>query len=416
MTKTPEELYKERTKRVSDAVQLRVPDRVPFMPFFNFFLAKYDGITCEEAMYDYNKLAAAAKKAIMDFEPDMFNNPFPLTALGPILETLDCRYLMWPGRGLPSHQSYQFVEKEYMKADEYDDLLFDPTGFMLRQFLPRVYGSLEPLQQLPSLPSLYYTRFLTGTAAFADPGVSEALSSLVKAGTHAQQMLLKAKAFSEEMKVLGFPAQTGGVAYAPFDYIGDLLRGTRGVMLDMYRVPDKLQETMEKLIPFILQGAVSAARASGIPYIFMPMHKGLDGFMSPDQFKTFFWPHLKKVILSLIKEKLVPMVLWEGDCTSRLEIIKDIPKGKAIYWFEQTDIFRAKEVLGDTVCIRGNVPATMLCVGRPEDVVEYCKKLIGVVGKDGGFILDGAIGIPDEAKLENLRAMAKTTREYGVYK
>jgi len=109
------------------------------------------------------------------------------------------------------------------------------------------------------------------------------------------------------------------------------------------------------------------------------------------------------------------LVLWEGDCTSRLEIIKDIPKGKAIYWFEQTDIFRAKEVLCDTVCIRGNVPATLLCVGRPEDIEEYCKKLIRVVGKGGGFILDGAIGIPDEARLENVKAMANTTREYGRY-
>ena len=109
------------------------------------------------------------------------------------------------------------------------------------------------------------------------------------------------------------------------------------------------------------------------------------------------------------------MVLWEGDCTSRLETIKDIPKGKAIYWFERTDIFKAKEILGDTVCIRGNVPGTLLCLGSPEDVEAYCKKLIDVVGKGGGFILDGAIGIPDEAKPENVKAMADTTKEYGVY-
>jgi hypothetical protein len=382
---------------------------------FTFFNAVYGGITCEEAMFDYDKLGAAAKKTILDFEPDMYNNPFALVALGPLLETLDCRYLIWPGRGLPPHQSYQFVEKEHIKAEEYDDLLFDPTGFMLRQFLPRVYGALEPLQKLPPLPSLYYTRFLTGTAVFADSAISGALSTLVDAGTQAQQMLLKAKAFTEEMKALGFPSQAGGVAYAPFDYIGDFLRGTRGIMLDMYRIPDKLLEAMEKMIPFILQGAIAPARVSGTPFIFMPMHKGLDGFMSLDQFKTFFWPSLKKVILSLIEENFIPLVLWEGDCTSRLEIIKDIPKGKAIYWFEKTDIFRAKEVLCDTVCIRGNVPATLLCVGRPEDIEEYCRKLIRVVGKDGGFILDGAIGIPDEARLENVKAMANTTREYGHY-
>jgi uroporphyrinogen-III decarboxylase len=217
------------------------------------------------------------------------------------------------------------------------------------------------------------------------------------------------------MKALGFPSQIGGVAYAPYDYIGDFLRGTRGIMLDMYRVPDKLLEAMEKLIPFILHGAIAPARKTGIPFIFMPLHKGLDGFMSLDQFKTFFWPSLKRVILNLIEEGFIPVVLWEGDCTSRLETIKDIPKGKAVYWFERTDIFKAKKILGDTVCIRGNVPATLLCVGRPEEVETYCKKLIDEVGKGGGFILDGAIGVPDEAKPENVRAMANTTKEYGVY-
>lgn len=415
MQKTPEELYEERTKRVLDAVKLKVPDRVPFMPFFNFFHAKYGGISCEEAMYDYDKLGMAAKKTIMDFEPDMYNNPFFLVALGPILETLDCKYLAWPGGGRPPHQPYQFVEKEYVTADEYDDLLFDPTGFMLRQFLPRVYGALEPLQGIPPMPSIYYTRFVTRTAAFASPEVAGALNALMKAGTEARRMLEKAKAFAEEMTALGFPSQIGGVAYAPFDYIGDFLRGTRGIMLDMYRVPDKLLESMEKMTPFILQGAIGPARMTGIPFIFMPLHKGLDGFMSLDQFRTFYWPPLKQVILGLIEEGLIPMVLWEGDCTSRLETIKDISKGKAIYWFERTDIFKAKEILGDTVCIRGNVPGTLLCMGRPEEVEAYCKKLIDVAGKGGGFILDGAIGIPDEAKPENVKAMVDTTREYGVY-
>jgi uroporphyrinogen-III decarboxylase len=154
---------------------------------------------------------------------------------------------------------------------------------------------------------------------------------------------------------------------------------------------------------------------SGIPFIFMPLHKCQDAFMSGEQFNTFYWPPLRKVILRLIEERLIPLVFWEGDCTSRLETIKDIPKGKAIYWFEQTDIFKAKDVLGDTVCIRGNVPPSLLCVGSAADVVEYCKRLIALVGKNGGFIMDGGSGIPEEAKPENVRAMADTTREYGVY-
>jgi len=99
-----------------------------------------------------------------------------------------------------------------------------------------------------------------------------------------------------------------------------------------------------------------------------------------------------------------------------LEIIKDIPRGKAIYWFERTDVFKAKAILGDRVCIRGNVPSTLLCTGTPDEVKHYCKKLIDVVGKDGGLIVDGDVGIADEAKPENVKAMTDFTKEYGVYR
>jgi uroporphyrinogen-III decarboxylase len=120
-------------------------------------------------------------------------------------------------------------------------------------------------------------------------------------------------------------------------------------------------------------------------------------------------------MLALIDEGITPCPLFEGDYTSRLEVIGDIPKGKAMYLFEQTDMFKAKEVLGDRVCLRGNVPAALLCTGTPQEVRDYCQKLIDGVGRGGGFIMDGAIGVPDEAKPENVKAMADFTREYGVY-
>ena len=62
----------------------------------------------------------------------------------------------------------------------------------------------------------------------------------------------------------------------------------------------------------------------------------------------------------------------------------------------------------------GNVPNVMLLSGTPDDVRAYCKKLIDVVGKDGGFIMDAAVML-DEAKPENLKAMIDFTKEYGIY-
>jgi uroporphyrinogen-III decarboxylase len=116
--------------------------------------------------------------------------------------------------------------------------------------------------------------------------------------------------------------------------------------------------------------------------------------------------------MGLIEEGLVPILFFEGENTSRLEVIKDIPKGKAVYHFEKVDLLKAKEVLGDTVCFRGNAPVSLLCTGTPGEVKAYLKNLIDTFGRKGGLIVDSG-AILDEAKPENVKAMVDFTKEYG---
>ena len=416
MTKTPEELFKERSKRVEDAVQLKLPDRVPVAPNFGFFYAKYAGITCQEAHYDYDKWSMAVKKTVIDFQPDMYTSPrFTVLSPGPLLETVDFKQIKWPGHGVSPNHSFQFVEGEYMKAEEYDAFLEDPSDYIIRIYMPRIYGALEPFKMLPPLRSMMVGYAAVRLAAeLARPEIITALETLSKARAESMRWRSIMDSLREELTELGFPSGSESIAVAPYDVIGDFLRGTRGVMLDMYRRPDKLIEATEKILPMQLQTGVFIAKRSGNPRVFIPLHKGADGFMSLEQFKTFYWPTLHKLITGLIDEGLTPWLFIEGDYTSRLEIIRDIPKGKAMYHFELTDIFKAKEVLGDVVCIRGGVPSSLLCTGTPQEVKDYCKKLIDVVGRGGGFIMDAGAVI-DEEKPENIKAMVDFTKEYGVY-
>jgi len=416
MEKTPEELFKERSQRVEDVVQLRVPDRVPVVPTFQYFYAKYGGITSKQAHYDYDKWSMAVKKTAVDFQPDLIQNPRHLIlAPGLLMEMVDLREIKWPGHGVSENYSFQFVEGEYMKAEEYDSFLYDPSDYVLRTYMPRIYGVLEPFKSLPPLRIMmlgYGTAHLF--AALARSETAKALDTLMKAGAESRRWRSVMNSLQEELNRMGFPLSSDSIGLAPFDVIGDHLRGTRGVMLDMYRRPDKLIEAIEKVLPMELQAATFAAKRSGNPRVFIPLHKGADGFMSSEQFKTFYWPTLRKLITGLISEGLTPWVLFEGNYTSRLEIIRDIPRGKVIYHFERTDFFKAKEILGDVACIRGGVANSLLCTGTVEQVKERCKQLIDVVGKGGGFIMDAG-AIIDEAKPENLKAMVDFTKEYGVY-
>ena len=107
--------FEEREKRVNDAIALKEPDRVPIMVLSGFFPVHYDGtITCEEAMYDYEKVMPVWTKFLQDFEPDMTDNPFTTRFLGAVLDALGSQQLKWPGKGVGVMSSYQFVEGEYM--------------------------------------------------------------------------------------------------------------------------------------------------------------------------------------------------------------------------------------------------------------------------------------------------------------
>jgi uroporphyrinogen-III decarboxylase len=416
MSRAPEELYREREKRVLDAIALKKPDRVPIMAIFSFFPARYSNMTVQEIMYDPEKLWKAYWRTMTEFEPDMDQNPFGLRYLGPILEALDFKQLLWAGHGLGPNLTYQFVEGEYMTADEYDHFLFDPTDFMLRKYWPRVFGAMKGFEKLTPLHTIITYAMGTpfGFAQFTSPEVTEALETLRKAGEKSAEIGALARSYTQKAREAGFPMQYGGFSQAPFDTLGDYFRGTKGLMLDMYRRPNQVIKACEKLLPMMVEMAVGAAGNTGNPRIFIPIHKGLDGFMSEAQFRKFFWPTLRELLVTLINEGLTPCPLWEGTCTSRLEIIKDIPAGKALYSFEGTDIFKAKEILGDTVCIKGNIPLSTMVTGTPEDVKTYCKKLIDIVGKGGGYIMDAAASL-DNAREENVRAMFEFTREYGVY-
>ena len=408
-------LYAERSQRIADAMALRQPDRVPLIYNSQFWLANYSGISFRRAMYDYEALAAAIRKVVHDFEPDAYVSAFPGLAVGPVLDQLGYRALEWPGHGVPDDRPYQYIDREYMPADEYDAFTADPNWYIFARFLPRVSEAYAPLAKLPELAARPFC------AKPCRPGSSPPRRSPPRCAGSSRPARKRSGRpiaplpFDAEMAALGFPLGRHASTSCPYDYFADYLRGSKGAMLDLRRRGDKLLAAMDKVIPFLLADAMAAADANGGKIVFFPLHWGLGGFMSLDHFKTFYWPQLRRMMMALVARGYIPMVFWEGDCASRLETIADIPPGTCVYCFEQTDMFRAKEVLGSITCLRGNVPPSMLSIGSPEEVREYCRKLIDVAGKGGGLLLDGATGIPDEARPENVRAMYETAKTYGRY-
>ncbi len=406
--------YKERVTRLSNVLLLKEPDRVPVQLPSGNFPAYYAGGTLHQVMYDYDALRQAWIKFIHDFDMDTYRGP-SLVHAGKVLEILDYKLYKWPGHGLASDvKGYQFVEGEYMRADEYDALMKDPSDFSFRVLAPRLAGALEPLKNFAPFSSML-GRPVNLVPTFSRPEVRAAFQALMDAGKEMAKWQKAVSACDREALMMGLPNLQGGAAAAPFDTIGDALRGTQGIIMDMYRQPDKLLEALEYIADLNIERTIAGVNASGGVTVWFALHKGDDTFMSPRQFETFYWPTLKKVIMALINEGIMVSLFAEGKYLMRLDVIKDLPRSWAMLHFDQTDMATAKKVLGDTACIAGNVPASLMCTGTPEDVKKYCRKLIDVCAPGGGFILTGGASAT-ETNAANLRAMMEAAKEYGVYK
>ncbi len=414
---TPAEQFTIRSKRFDDAFNLRQPDRVPIIMPFGNMLQQLEGVPNQELYADPEKAHQALEKAALRFQPDMcdglFCTPEPSRALGD-------RMTKWPGYGLEPTGSYQYHEGEYMKAEDYDAFLADPSDWAIRKYLPRVFGELQGLSMLPplgiSLMGAY--AMMQNAAVFAVPPVAAAFQALLKAGQASFQWVLQHVESNKRMAALGFlPLDIfeGSVISAPFDFMSDTLRGMRGIFTDMRRCPEKLLAAEDKVIPLMVETSIINCKIRHNRYVMMPLHRGSDGFMSLQNFDRFYWPQLKRIIMAFIAADLTPCILWEGVWDQRLEYIAQLPKGKTIGIFHATDLEKAKAVLGDVTCIVGGMPNGLLAGTDPVAVREQTHKMCETVGKGGGFVFMPCIGDLEGSNPAMLETWSEAVREFGTY-
>jgi uroporphyrinogen-III decarboxylase len=183
--------------------------------------------------------------------------------------------------------------------------------------------------------------------------------------------------------------------------------------MDRYRRPEKILAAAERFVPLQIAAAVRQTAAADSPLVFIPLHKGADGFMSDADYREFYWPTLKAVLKGLIAEGIVPVLFAEGGYAERLPVIADddLPCGSVMWWFDATDMKAAKRALGGYACIGGNVPGDLLALGTETQVEQYVTGLLDDVAGDGGFVLSSGAVI-DDASPETLSAMLETARAW----
>ena len=359
-----EELYKRRLKRILDTVALEEPDRTPVVLEYSGFAAHVTRTPMAEFLrVPRTNIDTMIEAFQIVGEGDAMN----YGSFWPYALCYDfMARVRVPGVDLPENEMWQVVETELMSRDDYDRILdLGWPDFFKKMTRERILNDVPPEYLPPQRKSI------------------DVLS---------------------EWRTRGIPVLCGGDITTPIE----LLCGARSLMefaMDLLEIPDKVEAAMDTILPHLAGRAVGRAKELGYPLVWVGGWRSAPCLLSPPMWKRFAWPYFRKMVFEVIDAGLIALLHLDSNWTRELERFKELPRGKCIMALDgETDIFRAKKILGDHMCIMGDVPASMLFLNHPDDVFQYCSRLIRELGPQG-FILQSGCDIPTNARLENVQAM-----------
>ena len=387
MTDT-KQLYNERLGRFQSAMALLPTDRIPISFGMNQAALIYGGNSQENAVYNPEATLEACRKFHRDF-PEIDTGGLA-SYYAPYFDTVGCRNMKFPGRDLPVDVPYQYIEKPYMSADEYEDFIEDPTAFLINTWLPRVCSEMADRNS---------------------PRYALAIFKCALAQNQMRTIFAQRKdVIAQEFGVI--PAYGGG-CHAAFDELSDKLRDLNGIIGDMRRRPEKVKKACEIMNKFMISKAVSGDTTRIFP-TYLTTHRPM--FLSPKEFDDFYWPTLKELLLTAWDCGVRVRILLEGDWGAHIHRLVELPKGSLLCDIDmQTDIKKAKEILGGHHCIAGGLHDPILSIVGTTQVDEHVHYLCETIGKGGGFMLNAGGTVPYNVKPENLRAACDALMKYGWY-
>jgi hypothetical protein len=367
-------------ERIEAAVNLQTPDRVPVAPLFVQFPLRYQGLPQIIGYRDPIKTIDAMTATF-----DALGGYDGIIAPDFIWPSSSWRTSMAP---TPMHRDYgesdhsgpiQAAEQEIMSFEDYDIIINHGWNKFCEELLPRV--TKRSLDQLDAGQKKLLKYYISDTKVWMNRGAVV----LFGACTLSCMMILS------------------------------LCRSLTKFTLDLHRHPDKVQAAMDAMYPDLIDNVVKDIEATGIPWVFFPMERDSTFYYPLKTFERFSMPYLKKMTDAFISKGYRCVLHCDNNWTQNLPYFKELPKGKCICELDgTTNIFKAKEILQNHMCIMGDVPASILALGTPGDVTVYCEKLIDIVGAGGGFILSTGCECPIDAKYENVRAMIDAPKKHAA--
>lgn len=368
-------------ERVDKHINLEEPDRVGIAPMGEFYYAGLMGMPIAEALMDPWKADEAFEYGFKRHGGlDMAEVGFLLAMyMNPVPDVFSTFYLDWhlPGRERPPHAipnlNERARENPLMTEEDYDLILKE--GFH---------------------------RFFT----FERAGVSD----LALVGRAVPQIATIARKWWEEYKV---PTMIDASIGEPFGLLSEL-RGNTNFLLDLYRRPEKVLEVLDVTCDGLIAAGLALAEMVDAKTVIIGSGRASADFVSPKMFEKFCLPFLVRAAHAAVEAGYRIQYHFDTNWTPMLEYLKELPpKSGYLHLDERTDIIQAKKVLGDHLCLFGNLKPSLFVVGTEEEVEREVKRIIDGCAAGGGLIVSAELTA--DSRFELVDKMVQTVKTYGVY-
>ena len=343
--------------------------QIPTALYFDFFAAARQGILPRRFIDDPALKREAVIKTFIETGADAFvigrlPGPFSYAAGG------FPNRIRLPETDLPDYSMWQFEESQpTIFPEDYDYIVTQGWHRFLERLLPRFTG-LKPVE------------------------LAEEFEHMEKEGQKDIESWRKA----------GVPLMCGAAVTAPFEVL-TAGRTMFNFFEDLFVRPDKVLAAMEMMVIDFVEKVISSIEKQGIPAVVLTAHRSSGSLLSPAHFEKFAFPFLEKMVWSFHRAGLDVMLHLDCDWSKNLPYLKEFPPGIIIHTDGSTDLTAAVDILEDRFILMGDVPATLLSRGSPEEVVSYCRKLSEEVSSRAPLILSSGCDVPMDAKMENVLAL-----------
>ena len=390
MTPEVEKIDKQKKQLFKDVYDNKIPERVPinFTMHMNV-VAGFAGVHGRDALWNSELLTEECLKLADRLPSDVTiyggNNHAPgyHQSLGSVTRIVSSTGFM------------QHPNTVGLNPEEYDIFIKNPIDCIIELVMPRNYRNLDfkkdPVRAMFSL-----------TQALAQRDAHQARERAVSA------------AIREKHGGYAATPGTRGGCFAPVDIVTDNVRSLSGMIMDIKRIPDKVDAAVTAVYPLNYHFG-KPPKVADYPMVNYPLHIG--SYLRDKEFERFFWNPLMRQTTDYASLGIHTQLFCEHDYMPKINYLQDVPPG-TVFQFEKCDPKLVKEKLGKKCILTGGFPLEILRIYNKQQCIDKTKEFLDIMMPGGGFIFqfDKSGLTSEDYNLENLQAVLETVRDYGVYK